>query len=213
MSKGKFGLSLAAIAAIAFGFTVLRQPQSVLLVAGFALLAEKNEWLNRQVMQALLLTIVYYVADLVTEWIFGGLVWFFGWAKLYEAVIAMNKVNAFVSGALYIALIVLAVYAVLRVLRGKDAGLPFLSKTAVGANAPAPDSRPRAAETAAQTAPPVQAVPTQTQYASPAQPASPRTPPIEAQAAPAPVPGLCPACSAPLHEGAAFCTECGAKTK
>ena len=114
----------------------------MLLVAGFALLAEKNEWLNRQVMQALLLTIVYYVADLVTEWIFGGLVWFFGWAKLYEAVIAMNKVNAFVSGALYIALIVLAVYAVLRVLRGKDAGLPFLSKTAVGANAPAPDSGP-----------------------------------------------------------------------
>ena len=64
MAKGKFGLSLAAVAVIAFGFCALRQPQSVLLVAGFALLAEKDEWLNRQVVQALLLTIAY-LAELV----------------------------------------------------------------------------------------------------------------------------------------------------
>ena len=62
MKKGRFGVSLTAIAAIAFLFTALRQPQSVLLVAGFALLAEKDEWLNRQVLQALLLTIAYYLA-------------------------------------------------------------------------------------------------------------------------------------------------------
>ena len=48
MKKGKFGLNLAAVAVIAFGFSALRQPQSVLLVAGFALLAEKDEWLNRR---------------------------------------------------------------------------------------------------------------------------------------------------------------------
>ena len=53
MTKGKFGLSLAAVAVIAFGFAALRQPQSVLLVVGFALLAERDEWLNRQAMQAL----------------------------------------------------------------------------------------------------------------------------------------------------------------
>jgi len=39
MTKGKFGLSLAATAVIAFGFSALKQPQSVLLVVGFALLA------------------------------------------------------------------------------------------------------------------------------------------------------------------------------
>jgi len=87
MSKGKFGLSLAAVAVIAFGFSALRQPQSVLLVAGFALLAEKDEWLNKQAMQALLLTIVYYVAELVNDWIFGGLARFFEWVELYDVLL------------------------------------------------------------------------------------------------------------------------------
>ncbi|MDK2813633.1 MAG: hypothetical protein PWQ08_888 [Clostridiales bacterium] len=42
-SKGKYGLPLSAIAALAFGFCALRQPQSVLLIAGFALLAEGDQ--------------------------------------------------------------------------------------------------------------------------------------------------------------------------
>ncbi len=104
MTKGKFGLSLAAIAVIAFGFAALRQPQSVLLVVGFALLAERDEWLNRQAMQALLLTITYYLAELVTGWIFGGLARFFGWVELYGAAGAMGKVGSFVGDALYLAL-------------------------------------------------------------------------------------------------------------
>ena len=101
MTKGKFGLSLAAVAVIAFGFAALRQPQSVLLVVGFALLAERDEWLNRQAMQALLLTIAYYLAELVTGWIFGGLARFFGWVELYGAAGAMGKVGSFVGDALY----------------------------------------------------------------------------------------------------------------
>jgi uncharacterized membrane protein len=214
MAKGKFGLSLAAVAVIAFGFTALRQPQSVLLVAGFALLAEKDEWLNRQAMQALLLTIAYYLAELVTNWIFGGLARFFGWVKLYGAASALSTLDSFVGDVLYLALIVFSVLAVLRVLRGKDAELPFLSKMADRDIATALKSKIQTPEASAQTAPPVQAVPTQTQYPPPAQLLdSSRTPPIVTQDVPAPVPGLCPACSAPLYEDAMFCTECGAKTK
>jgi len=214
MEKGKFGLSLAAIAVITFGFSALRQPQSVLLVAGFALLAEKDEWLNRQAMQALLLTIAYYVAEFVTDWIFSGLARFFGWVKLYDAASAMNTVGSFVGDVLYLALIVFSVLAVLRLLRGKDAGLPFLSRMADGDIAAALKSKTRAAEAFAQTAPPVQTVPTQMQYAPPAQPpASSQVPPIVTQDAPATVPRLCHACSAPLYEDSMFCTECGAKTK
>jgi len=163
MTKGKFGLSLSAIALIAFGFSALRQPQSVLLVTGFALLAEKDEWLNRQVMQALLLTITYYLAELVTDWIFGGLARFFGWVKLYNAASAMSTVDSFVGDVLYLALIVFSVLAVLRVLGGKDAGLPFLSKMADGDIATMLKLKTRVAEAPAQTAPPVQAMPTQTQ--------------------------------------------------
>jgi hypothetical protein len=214
MTKGKFGLSLAAVAVIAFGFSVLRQPQSVLLVTGFALLAEKNEWLNRQAIQALLLTIAYYVADLVTDWIFGGLARFFGWVKLYDAANVMSTVGSFVGDVLYLALIVFSILAVLRVLRGKDAGIPYLSKMADGDIAAVLESKTRAAEISAQTVAPVQAVPTQTQYTAQAQElAWSQTSPIMNQDVPAPVSGLCPACSAPLHEDSVFCTECGAKIK
>ncbi len=183
MTKGKFGLSLAAVAVIAFGFAALRQPQSVLLVAGFALLAEKDEWLNRQALQALLLTIAYYLGELVTGWVFGGLARLFGWVELYGAAGAMSKMGSFVGDVLYLTLIVFSVLAVLRVLRGKDAGLPFISKMAGGDIAAEIKPKTRTAAASAQTAPP------------------------------APAARLCPACSAPLNEDSRFCIECGAKTE
>ncbi len=214
MTKGKFGLSLAAVAVIAFGFAALRQPQSVLLVVGFALLAEKDEWLNRQAMQALLLTIAYYLAELVTGWIFGGLARLFGLVNLYGAVSAMGTAGSFVGDVLYLALIVFSVLAVLRVLRGKDAGLPFIAKMADGGIVAALKPKTRTAEASAQTAPPVQAAPAGAQYVPPAQPSAPiQTPPVAAQAAPTPSVRLCPACAAPLHEDSRFCTECGAKAE
>lgn len=126
--KGTFGLSLTSIAVIAFGFAMLQQPQSVLLVVGFALLAEKDEWLNHQVLQALLLTIAYYIGATVTGWVFGGLAQLFRLVGIYGAASVMNTVNTVVGRLLYIALIVFALLAVLKVLRGQDAGLPFLSK-------------------------------------------------------------------------------------
>jgi len=214
MTKGKFGLSLAAVAVIAFAFCALRQPQSVLLVAGFALLAEKDEWLNRQTLQALLLTIAYYLAELVTGWIFGGLARLFGWVKLYGAADAMSTAGSFLGDVFYLALIVFSVLAVLRVLRGKDAGLPFISKMTDEDIAAAIKPKTGTTTASAQTAPPVQAAPSQTQYAPPAQPpASIQTPPDAAQNAPASVARLCPACSAPLHKDSRFCTECGAKVE
>ncbi len=214
MTKGKFGLSTAAVAVIAFGFAALRQPTSVLLVCGFALLAEKDEWLNKQAMQALLLTIAYYLAELVTGWIFGGLTRLFGWVKLYGAVNAMGTAGSFVGDVLYLALIVFSVLAAVRVLRGKDAELPFIAKMAGGDFAAAIQSKAEPAAAPAQTVPPVQAEPVRAQYAPPAQPAAPMQTPADAiQAAPAPAVRLCPVCSAPLHEDSRFCTECGAKTE
>lgn len=211
MTKGKFGLSLAAVAVIAFGFSALRQPQSVLLVVGFALLAEKDAWLNKQAMQALLLTITYYLVELVTGWVFGGLARLFGWVKLYGAAGAMGAAGSFVSGALYLALIVFSVLAVLRVLRGRDAGLPILSKMAGGDFASALKKAPKQESASPQPAQPAHAA---LGYASSPQPAA--QPPAEAQAPvqqEAPSARHCVSCGAALQEDSRFCTDCGAKNE
>ncbi len=63
MTKGKLGLPLAVVAAIAFVSAPCGSRWRC-CCGGIALLAEKDEWLNRQAMQALLLTLAYYIAVL-----------------------------------------------------------------------------------------------------------------------------------------------------
>lgn len=128
MEKGKFGLNINVIAVIAFAFVVLRQPQSVLLIAGFALLAEKNEWLNKQVIQSLLLTVTYYLAVLVSDLVFGSLARVFNLMKFYETSGVIIWANSFIAGVLFLGLTIFSLIAILRVLNGKDAGLPYFSK-------------------------------------------------------------------------------------
>lgn len=207
MTKGKFGLSLSAIAVIAFAFAALRQPTAVLLICGFALLAEKDEWLNKQTMQALLLTVTYYLTALVADWVFGGLARFFRWVEVYKAHSAMNTVNSVIGDVIYIAFIALCVLAVLRVLRGRDAGLPFLSKMAGGDLTAAFTQKAKTQAAPAGYAPTQAAAPA---YAPPVQPPAPeQTPPAKAAAAAT----FCSACGASLSGDSAFCTECGAKTQ
>lgn len=186
MKKGNFGLPLAAVAAIAFAFAALAQPLAVLLICGFALLAERDGWLNKQTLQALLLTMTYYLTILVTGWVFGGMARFFNWVKAYQAGRVMSTADSVVGNILYVAFIALCVYAILRVLRGKDAGLPFLSQMAEGgftAQGKAPGKAP----------------------ASPAQQAQPQQT--------VPSAAFCSSCGASLGDDAAFCSECGTKTK
>lgn len=202
MEKGKFGISIPVIGVIAFIFGVLRQPQSVLLVVGFALLAEKSEWLNRQVMQSLLLTITYYLAILVSDWILGGISRSFAFIEYYNASIAIGKVNSFVGGVLYVALVVFSVFAIVKVLKGKDAGLPCLSKLVDGQLVTNLSSRAQQVKPA--YTPPVQvepAVPNKPGVIVPTMPEPASQPVGEAT--------LCPTCSATLESDARFCAECG----
>jgi hypothetical protein len=211
MTKGKFGLSLSFIAVIAFGFAAFSQPLAVLLICGFALLAEKDEWLNKQVLQSLLLVVFYNLVILVIDLLFDGLTWLLGTMRAYGAQSTMLTVNSFIDGLIYIVLIVFAVIAILRVLRGKDAGIPLLSKLAGGdlskAFTPKPQAPAPMQTVAAQSAyQPSQyyAQPVQTAQAQPVQAAY--EPPAASQK-------KCPSCGAPLQPGSIFCTSCGTKVE
>jgi len=196
MSKGKFGINLTAIAVIAFVFAALGNPTAVLLVAGFALLAERNEWLNRQAMQALLLNLSYALVNLVLGWLFSRIVWFFSEVEAYKAAKFFNDAKGYVDGALYVALIVLCVLAIIRVMKGKEAKLPLLEEMAGGNIA------------AALTA---QSVP---QYAPQPVPQVQEPAPQQAPAQPepaAPQGKVCSQCGTQLTDDAAFCNECGSR--
>lgn len=230
MTKETLGLSLPAAALIAFLFCLLQQPLAVLLVVGFALLVLKDAWLNRQVIQALFLTIAYYAAAMLVGWIFGGLATLFGFLELYSAQRVLLTVNSFATGIVYILLIVFSILAILRVLRGRDAGLPFSSKLIDGGLSAATQATQWQAAPPAPQAPfvppaPVSySAPTEVSYAAPTEVSySPPTevsysPPTEASyAAPAAESETagrrCTSCGTPLQGESRFCTECGAKNE
>ncbi|HHX60242.1 MAG TPA: zinc ribbon domain-containing protein [Epulopiscium sp.] len=216
MEKGKFGISVSIIAVIAFIFAILQQPQSVLLVVGFALLAEKNEWLNKQVMQSLLLTITYYVASLVVGFIFGGISRGFATVDFYTLSNLAGGINSFIGGVLQIALIIFSVIAILNVMRGKDAGVPYFSKLMDSEFESNLSGRPQPIKP--QSVKPQQVKPIYVSSVEP-EPVTPKqseivTPPVaplapKLESKPVLETKVCGSCSSPLDDDASFCVECG----
>lgn len=220
MKKGNYGISFTAIAIIAFVFVLLRQPQSVLLVAGFALLAERDPWLNRQVIQALLLTMAYYGGLLVLDVVFGGLSDFLGWVDAYRAQANLVRVVSVLQDVLFIGLLVLVIMALLKVMKGQDANVPFLGSLAQG-NVPggvqrAPESQGPVAPRNAPEKPyePVKQTPPPPPPRAPEPVREVAPPPTDApveEAPKEPEVKRCLACHSPVQEGLKFCTECGEK--
>ena len=72
MQKGKLGISLAAIAVLAFALMCFGSFELLLLaLVGYAVIVEKNDWLTRQTLQALYLRLTYVIATAVFSWLFG----------------------------------------------------------------------------------------------------------------------------------------------
>ena len=219
MSKGKFGINNTAIAVIAFVFAALGNPLAVLLITGFALLAERDEWLNHQTVQALLLNLVYTVINLVFGWVFGWIVWFFAEVEAFKVAKFFSDAEGYVRDALYVALIALCAFAVLRVMKGKEVKFPLISKMAGGNIAdaliktarPAPQNAPPYTPSQAVPIPPVPTAQTQPQYAPPQEtPTAP--PPAPMAQATAPQVKYCLQCGASLSADAAFCRNCGERS-
>lgn len=121
MRKGKFGILLSYYAVLAFILVILNQTLLCGLLFLVALLFEKDEWLGRQTLQALGLSLVVSLFSGVTNIMssfFNS--WFFNFATVFSVI----------STLVWVAAIILSIVAIINCLKEQDAGIPILSDIA-----------------------------------------------------------------------------------
>lgn len=126
MTKGKYGIYLWFYAFLAFVLVALGQTTLCALLLGFVIVAENNEWLTKQVIQAFSLSLVATVLNRVIDWIGTTLNNLLG--GLHHMVGNIISVVFDVFGGLVTLLVLaLVVWAIIKVVKEKDAKLPGLS--------------------------------------------------------------------------------------
>ena len=123
MRKGKLGISLAFYAVLAFVFAFLQQTTLCLLLLGFVLVAERDEWASRQVIQATFLSLVATIVRNVFD-VFDILDTVPGFS--YH----LSRILDIVLWIIYVLVLVCVIVALIKVAKGKDAGIPGLSTLA-----------------------------------------------------------------------------------
>jgi hypothetical protein len=229
MTKGKYGLSLVAVAILSFVLAFFGLLEALILFLAFALILEKDQWLSRQVFQALYLRLAYVILSTVIGWAFTVINAFFGLFKAYRVINFFNSTQSVIQFLLYVGLFAMALIAVLRLAKGKDAGLPLIG-TLVDKTFGiiTPKAKPQPAYQAPQAAPYQAPAPNAQAYQPPAAQAAPPPPPPAAPApqpepaAPPPVEKPAPAetpsepkadgtwtCSCGRDNNSNFCMSCG----
>ncbi len=202
MEKGKLGIRMSFYAVAAFVLAALGYSTGWFLLAGVVLLVEKDEWASRQVIQSGCLMVLSSIVSVIFN-VFGFMDWT-GWASYdsiwYSIYKFWNHFQDFIFYGVSVVVYVFAFIAILKVAKGKEAGIPLANKFANWAYGKIVEKAKPATPVA-----PVQPVPqpgvqpmAQPVMAQPVAPAQP-------VAAPA---ANCTNCGAPLN-GAAFCTQCG----
>ena len=125
MKKDRFGICLTFYAVLAFVLTILGQTLLGGLLLAFVILAEQDEWLIRQTMQAFFLSLISGIVSafmgafswLCTIPILGILV-----SGLFGVVsVFFSAVTAILS----LVILIFAVIGLVNVAKGKDAGVPL----------------------------------------------------------------------------------------
>lgn len=129
MKKGAFGIKLSFYAVLAFVLAFLGQTLLLGLLLGFVLVAEKDEWLTRQTMQAFFLTIAVSVVQgalsLVSK--------LCGWMPSIGPISVGSVVSAlfgWINWAVSVVAVVFIIIAVFKVAKGGEANVPLCSALA-----------------------------------------------------------------------------------
>jgi len=174
MTKSVLGLNLSAVAVLTFILSYFAGIEVLVLLLAYALLIEKDRWLNKQVFQAVYLKLAYLIVITVVGWVFDFLQWIFRNAA------AIYSIENFIHFLVSVALILIIVLAISRVIHSQDADLPFVSHFAdftLDATAKATE-KATPAQPAAPAAPVAPVAPV-----IPAAPAAPAAPPAEPEIA------------------------------
>jgi|GEM_PF-1228625 len=142
MKKGKFGIGLPAFAVLAFLLAVFNQTLAGLVLLGFVILEEKDEWLTKQCMQALIL-------GLMEPFVRAVLTGFNIFSSVPVLKVIPGTVNGFIEKIVTIICLIWAFIALSKVKKGEDACVPIAHKFAewaysfVNAYAPVQQSMPQ----------------------------------------------------------------------
>lgn len=123
MKKGNYGIVLMFYAFLAFVLAFLGQTLLCGLLLGFVILVEKDEWISKQVMQAFFLT-------LFTSVVYQAL----GMLNIFNRIPFIGAIFAtfttIITGLISFVILIFVIIALVKVAKGKDAGIPVFSKLA-----------------------------------------------------------------------------------
>lgn len=132
MEKGKLGIRLSVYAVLAFILAAFGLYLGIIGLLAVVLIAEKDEWAGRQVLQALMLCLLPSVVGIFFH-VFDFMDWF-GWASYGSAVYTISSIwsrfNSVINWLVNIAVYVFALIGILNVSKGKEAGIPVFSSFA-----------------------------------------------------------------------------------
>ena len=123
MQKGKLGICLPFYAIVGLILALLGQTLLCGLLMGFVIVAEKDEWTSRQTMQAfflsLFVSVVSYILDVLNIT-----------REIPLVNVALNTVFGVIEGVVGLLVLIFVIIGLTRVVKGRDAGIPVLSKLA-----------------------------------------------------------------------------------
>lgn len=133
MRKGKIGLTYTFYASLAFVlmlfgviFENIFSPMTMLLLlTGFVVVVEKDEWASRQCLQAFLLCFGYIIMDNFAP--------SFGTSVLDDILQYLNPaqwVSAIIWFVLWVIMMIFTIMGLVRVRKGQEANIPIVSKIA-----------------------------------------------------------------------------------
>ncbi len=120
MRKDNFGICLSFYAVLGFVFALLGQTVPALLLLGFVIVVEKDQWLTMQVMQAFFLSIFSGIASTII-----GVLSVLNRIPLLGVVFSV--IFGIISSVISLVVIIVAIIGIVKTSKEQDADIPVAS--------------------------------------------------------------------------------------